>query len=50
MVDELDEAADVPSNRGMVSAAELERFAEEGRAMSLAAAVAYALEGEANHG
>jgi len=50
MVDELDEAADVPSNRGMVSAAELERFAEEGRAMSLAAAVAYALEGGANHG
>ena len=50
LVDELDEASSVPSTRGALSAAELDRFAAEGRAMSLSDAVAYAMEGETSGG
>lgn len=46
LVDDLDEANSVPTTRGLLSAADLERYAAEGRAMSLDGAVAYALEGE----
>ena len=50
LVDDLDVASSVPTARSLMSAAELEQYAAEGRAMSLAEAVAYARESEANHG
>jgi predicted ATPase/class 3 adenylate cyclase len=46
LVDELDEANSVTSTRGLLSPTELDGYAAEGRAMSLADAVAYALKGE----
>ena len=44
LVDELDEANSVQTTHALLSAADVERFAAEGRAMSLSDAVAYALE------
>ena len=46
LVDELEEAASVRTTRPLLTAEDLERYAEEGRAMSLADAVRYALETE----
>ncbi len=46
LVDELDEANAQPTTRSLLTAEDLERYAAEGRAMSLAEAVAYALEGD----
>jgi predicted ATPase/class 3 adenylate cyclase len=46
LVDELDEANALPSARPLLAAADFERYAAEGRAMSLGDTVAYALEAE----
>jgi len=46
LVDELDEANATPTTRTLLTAADLERYAAEGRAMSLGDAVRYAVEGE----
>ena len=45
LVDELDKANSIQTTRSLLSAEELERYAAEGRAMSLSDAVAYAQEG-----
>jgi predicted ATPase/class 3 adenylate cyclase len=45
MVDELDKANGIQTTRTLLTSEELERYAAEGRAMSLSEAVAYALEG-----
>ncbi|HLY13965.1 MAG TPA: hypothetical protein VKR24_06410, partial [Candidatus Limnocylindrales bacterium] len=44
LVDELDEANSVQTTRRLLTSADLDRYAAEGRAMSLGEAVAYALE------
>jgi hypothetical protein len=44
LVDELDEANAIPTTRTILTAQDLEQYAAEGRAMSLADAVKYALE------
>jgi predicted ATPase/class 3 adenylate cyclase len=46
LVDELDEANALPTARPLLAAADFERYAAEGRAMSLGDTVAYALEAE----
>ena len=46
MVGELDEAASIRTTRTLLTAEDLERYGEEGRAMSLAEAIRYALEAE----
>ena len=46
LVDELDEANALPTARPLLATADFERYAAEGRAMSLGDTVAYALEAE----
>ena len=46
LVDELDEAVSIRTTRQLLASEDLERYAEEGRAMSLAEAVRYAREAE----